>query len=287
MIKNKNIQIALLLFGLINSAVVSSNPLTELGCGVFAVIANTMHSTNILAVDNLRHKMWLYDVLIDGLCKEYDRKIQTCPDDNQKQIYAARARYIIPASPMKYKMIRGQYRLADVLKQAATIDKNTVKEYATYAYIPNISAKLNEEQVIQVCFSSDSHKTFDWSQVNPVHTTNFAEQAKNNPLIAQDQELSRQVFDNIFSGKGLSHDDSFVKLKTARQGVLSQKKFEIAKKVAASQATFGEWKKLSEYEKIARCHKATAEYENRKNAPAATFIQAKWRGHKVRKNAIT
>lgn len=57
MIKNKTIRVSLLCFGLINSVMVSSNPLTELGCGVFAVIANTMHIVNCLAEENLKKKI--------------------------------------------------------------------------------------------------------------------------------------------------------------------------------------------------------------------------------------
>jgi hypothetical protein len=56
MIKNKTIRVGLLCFGLINSVMISSNPLTELGCGVFALIANTMHSANVFAEDNLEKK---------------------------------------------------------------------------------------------------------------------------------------------------------------------------------------------------------------------------------------
>ncbi len=62
-----------------------------------------------------------------------------------------------------------------------------------------------------------------------VHRTNFAGQEC--LLAAQDRELSRKVFDNIFSGKGLSHDDSFGKLRTARQDVLSKKEFVKANKI--------------------------------------------------------
>ena len=89
MIKNKAMHVGLLCFGLINSVMVSSNPLKELGCGVFAVIANTMH------IANLKDEMLLYDASTKGVRNDRDKNIQTCFDDeNQKKVYEARAQYI-------------------------------------------------------------------------------------------------------------------------------------------------------------------------------------------------
>ncbi len=90
MIKNKKMRLGLLCFGLINSVMVSSNPLIELGCGVVSVIANTMH------ILNLKDEWELYNASTEGVRKEYDRNILDYHDDeNQKKVYKARKEYIL------------------------------------------------------------------------------------------------------------------------------------------------------------------------------------------------
>ncbi len=302
---------------------VSSNPLTELGCGVFAVIANTMH------IANLKDEMLLYDASTKGVRNDRDKNIQTCfNDENQKKVYEARAQYIwnkdlgvwpkdgkieyspsyyfadefnffgyafpslfatclgslftlgtglrlgfsdplpittstinlVAALPMRYTITRGQYRLNQAQKQAATITKATVQGYQDYLN-PSEEAKnpfkkdgkeMDGNKVLDFCKQNEiqllndndlstmaeeenallaarlnGNKVSFSSQYNmqdfpEVHRTNFAEQAKGNILIAKDQELNTAFWDN-FGSKKCRWGLNWENLQNFRESVQPQK----------------------------------------------------------------
>ena len=139
---------------------------------------------------------------------------------------------------MRYTITRGQYRLNQAQKQAATITKATVQGYQDYLNpsddVKNASKTIVLEQLDlkgkKFLSKEDINdnpalwatKPFDKDRFPEVHRTNFAEQAKQNILIAQDQKMNTAFWDNFGTKKcrwGLNWEN----LQNFRESVQPQK----------------------------------------------------------------
>ena len=144
----------------------------------------------------------------------------------------------IIAAPKSLKLMRGYARLNKAQKEANMITQDTEQGYQGYLNpsdeVKNVSKTINLENLD---FKGKKFRTekdinkdpevwaktpFDKNRFPEVHRTNFAEQAKGNILIAQDQQLSATFWDN-FGMKKYRCGLNWKRLQSFRSSVEQQK----------------------------------------------------------------
>jgi hypothetical protein len=307
---------------------ISSNPLSDWGLATFAFVANFLSIANVHAALSLRNEQTSIRIepkKLEGVGNDIEEE-NTILLKNQKNHFLKNVDLSLPnlnsffytapsvfagiyglfvvvnaapnisnelpmgvsivnlllSLPSCIRIIESQRMWSFAQKQAANITQDTVKEYAAYAYTQNIPASSTNKVTLPLNHSDVKHR----------HTTNFAEQARNNPLIAQDQKLSRKVFDNIFSCKGVLYDNSLDKLQQARKNcrslTLTARQDDVSHEIT-QKVIRGQWEAMSHIK--AQNGKPNKDpllpNFDHKDKAVATLIQKNWRGYQVRKDAIT